>query len=210
LEAPPITTRSALEEARDQAIRAALAAGNLIRAEAGRIGASAIRNKGIHDIVTPVDDAAQALILEQLETAFPDIGVLAEEDRPDVAASQTAHDGQACRWIVDPIDGTTNFAHGVPPYAVSIALECSGEIVVGVVYDVSRDELFTAIRGGGLRVNGRPAAVTVTGALDQSLVTTGFPYRSFSHAEPYTEVLKAFFERSRGVRRPGSASVDLA
>jgi myo-inositol-1(or 4)-monophosphatase len=200
-------TTDLLDRALDEAVRAALEAGSLIRAEAGRVDARTVADKGIHDLVTEVDTAAERLILSRLSGAFPEFGRLAEEDPSTHAAGLPA---SGFRWIVDPIDGTTNFAHGVPPYAVSIALEHGSGILVGVVYDVPHDELFTAVRGRGLRVNGRPAGVSRTNALGDSLVTTGFPYRSFGHADAYLGVLKAFMERTRGVRRPGSASVDLA
>lgn len=193
--------------ARDQAVRAARAAGDLIRSEAGRIDGDSIRDKGVHDLVTHVDLAAQERILSVLRDAFPDFGVLAEEDADSHGGGDPSEE---FRWIVDPIDGTTNFAHGVPPYAVSIALQHATGIVVGVVYEVSRDELFDAVRGGGFRVAGRPARVSATRTLGDSLVTTGFPYRSYGHVDAYLGVLRTFMERTRGVRRPGSASVDLA
>lgn len=196
-----------LIRARDAAVSAAVEAGALIRAEAGRVDAHRIKDKGVHDLVTEVDTAAERCIMDVLDSRFPEFGVLAEED-------SSTHDselpGSGFRWIVDPIDGTTNFAHGAPPYAVSIALEHSTGIVVGVVYEVSRDELFTAVRGGGIHVNGRPAHVSGAESLGDSLVTTGFPYRSYDHTELYLEALRTFMERTRGVRRPGSASVDLA
>lgn len=196
-----------LSEARDLAVRAALAAGHLVRSEAGRVEADAIEDKGTHDLVTRVDFAAQERILSMLHGAFPEFDILAEEDG-DGASGGTAD--AEFRWIVDPIDGTTNFAHGVPPYAVSIGLAHRTGMVVGVVYDVSHDELFTAVRGGGLQVNGRPATVSGTRKLDDGLVTTGFPYRSYGHVDVYMDVLRVFVKRTRGVRRPGSASVDLA
>lgn len=114
------------------------------------------------------------------------------------------------RWIIDPIDGTTNFAHGVPPYAVSIALEHDERVVVGVVLDVARGDLFTAIRGHGAYANGARMQVSHREALNDCLLTTGFPYRSFDHIDAYLAVLKDFFRTTRGVRRPGVASVDLA
>ncbi len=200
-------TTEFLQRARDAAVEAARAAGNLIRAEAGRVDGRRITAKGIHDLVTEVDTAAERCILDLLGTRFPSFGVLAEED---TSTHRAGIPESGFRWIVDPIDGTTNFAHGVPPYAVSIALEHTSGIVTGVVYDVSRDELFTAVRGGGLNVDGRPSGVSGTESLDDSLVTTGFPYRSYGHMDPYLEVLRSFMERTRGVRRPGSASVDLA
>lgn len=194
------------EQARDTAVAAARAAARVIQARAGGIRAENIRSKATHDLVTDVDEAAQETIIEVLRDAYPQHAILAEEGAAEAAAE--AADG--FRWIIDPIDGTTNFAHGVPPYAVSIGLQEGERVVVGVVLDVSRDELFTAVRGGGLFVNGVRAQVSDAATLDASLVTTGFPYRELAHLEPYLAVLGTFMRRTRGVRRPGSASVDLA
>lgn len=193
--------------ARDVAVEAALAAGRLIQHHAGRLEDDAVRAKGTHDLVTAVDEAAQTLIDERLLQAFPDHEVLGEEgaDLEAEAAEATGY-----RWIVDPIDGTTNFAHGLPPYAVSIALQHHVQIVLGVVLDVSRGDLFTAMRSGGAFLNGRRLRVSGCERLDDALLTTGFPYRSFSHVDAYLEALRFFFQHSRGVRRPGVASIDLA
>jgi myo-inositol-1(or 4)-monophosphatase len=188
------------------ATKAARSAAAIIQERAGRLEPAAIRSKGTHDLVTDVDEAAQREILAVLQDAFPSYGVLAEEGDDHIAdASESAG-----RWIVDPIDGTTNFTHGVAPYAVSIALEVRGELVVGVVLDVSRDELFTAQRGGGLFVDGRPAAVSSTSTLDSALITTGFPYRAFERIDAYLSALRNLMQSTRGLRRPGSASIDLA
>lgn len=194
------------EPERDAAVRAAQQAARLIQARAGTIDGREAEAKGVHDFVTEIDEAAQALIVRSLRAAFPAIAVLAEEGADEGALASS--DGP--RWIIDPIDGTTNFMHGVPPYAVSIALEVGQESVVGVVLDVARGELFTAVRGGGLRVNGAPAQVAATRALDGALLATGFPYRTFDHVEPYLEVLGRFMRAARGLRRAGAASVDLA
>lgn len=190
----------------DAAVRAARAAAKLIEEKAGTLHHSQIRQKGLNDLVTEVDEAAQEIIIRTLEERFPDYAVLAEEGRGE-PQTETA---EGFRWIIDPIDGTTNFMHGVPPYAVSIALQDRDEIVVGVVLDVSRDEVFTAVRGGGLRVNGKARGVSATPRLSESLLTTGFPYRSIGHIDVYLEVLGDFMTRSRGLRRPGSAAIDLA
>lgn len=187
------------------AIEAAAEAAALIRYHAGR--AAGVRLKGAHDLVTEVDEAAQRLILERLLDAFPGYDVLAEEAGRDRGARVP----ERPRWIVDPIDGTTNFTHGVAPYAVSIALqEAGGELVLGVIHEVVADEVFAAVRGQGLTVNGRPARVSATENLADALVTTGFPFREFGYVDAYLPVLRAFMERARGVRRPGSAAVDLA
>jgi myo-inositol-1(or 4)-monophosphatase len=192
--------------ARDAAVEAALRAASLIQHYAGRIRVEDVRDKGSHDLVTDIDERAQQLIVEVLDDHCPGFDVLAEESGAHVGAEHA--DGY--RWIIDPIDGTTNFTRGIPPYAVSIALQHEAEIVVGVVLDVSRGELFTAVRGGGLFVNGAAARVSRTSTLEESVVTTGFPFRSLDYVDEYLAVMRGFMERSHGVRRPGSAAVDLA
>jgi myo-inositol-1(or 4)-monophosphatase len=202
----PSASSPRLTSARDAAINAALRAGRVIRQHAGTVHQEVVREKGIHDLVTVVDEQVQQQIVEDLHAALPEAAILAEEgDEHSREATDTAW-----RWIVDPIDGTTNFAHGVPPYAVSIALEYDGRIVVGVVYDAARDDLFTAIRGEGAYANGVRMMVSRRDALNDCLLTTGFPYRSFGHIDAYLEVLEGFFQTTRGIRRPGVASVDLA
>lgn len=196
-----------LAHARDVAVEAALSAARLIREKAGRLDAGAIRSKGTHDLVTDIDEAAQKEIVRILRNSYPEYGILAEEEM-DQHIPEEGFDGY--RWIIDPIDGTTNFTHGLPPYAVSIGLQREDRIVAAVVLDVSRTELFTAVAGGGLYVNGIRMGVSRTETLDDSLLTTGFPYREVGYIEEYLKVLEAFMRRTRGVRRPGSASIDLA
>ena len=190
----------------DAAVRAAREAGRHIQERTENLGELHIRKKGLNDLVTEVDEAAQRIIIRILEETFPTYEVLAEEG--DMDASERRAEGY--RWIIDPIDGTTNFAHGVPPYSVSIGLQLVEEIVVGVVLDVSRNELFTAVRENGLRVNGAPGSVSMTDTLSESLISTGFPYRSVGHIDLYLQVLGQFMTKSRGLRRPGSAAIDLA
>jgi myo-inositol-1(or 4)-monophosphatase len=191
--------------ARDVAIEAARRAADLIRA--GRQAGPVVREKGTHDLVTEVDEAAQQAIIEVLKEAFPQYDVLAEEGT-DPATLREIVRGDC--WMIDPLDGTTNFAHGVPPYSVSIALQQDREMVVGVVLDVAHDELFTAVQGGGAFLNGVPIRVSPTARLRDSLITTGFPYRSYDHIDQYLAALRLFMRETRGVRRPGSAAVDLA
>lgn len=197
---------SELTHARDAAVEAARAAARLIRPHAGRVDAAAVREKGVHDLVTHLDEASQALIIEQLSQACPGYTVLAEEG----AGDDFSRIADTPRWIIDPIDGTTNFTRGVPPFAVSIALQDGAGPAMGVVLEVGRGELFTAIRGQGLHVDGVPARVSATPTLGESLLTTGFPYRRYDHLDRYLAVLGTFLREVRGVRRPGAASVDLA
>ncbi len=183
---------------------AARAAAAFIAAHAGRLAPSDLRAKAEHDYVSYVDEGAQAILLEHLGRAFPSDAVLAEEG----AAGTVAHTGR--QWIVDPLDGTTNFAHGVPPYAVSVGLRVDGRAAVGVVLDVSSGTLFSATEGDGLTVDGVPARVSETARLDDALVATGVPFRDYRWAEGYLDTFERVMRRTRGLRRHGAASVDLA
>lgn len=191
---------------RDAAVDAAASAARLIQRHAGYVAEPEVREKDTHDIVTEIDEMAQEIIVTHLSERFPDYEVMAEEGAPD----EQVLDAQGFRWIIDPIDGTTNFLHGIPPYAVSIALQHKSDLVMGVVLDVSRGELFSAVRGGGLYMNGRRATVSKTRDLNQALVTTGFPYRSFERVDAYLAAMRRVMASCRGLRRPGSASIDLA
>lgn len=166
-----------------------------------------IEFKGVNDLVTDVDREAQEAILSVIATECRGHNILAEESSP---AEVSADTGSPYRWIVDPLDGTTNFAHGVPPYAVSIGLEYLGEPVLGVVVNIPLDEWFVATRGGGAFLNGEKVMVSSAETLDAALVTTGFPYREFDNVDAYLGVLRELMQRTQGIRRPGSASVDLA
>lgn len=196
-------------EERDVAVCAARKAGRTIALHAGSLAEDEIETKGASDLVTFVDTRAQEIILETLEEAFPAYGVWAEEGEPEGTRSRTEAD---LTWVIDPIDGTTNFAHGCPPYAVSIGLVESetGRPLVGVVFDVARDELFTAIRGEGFYVDGTRCHVTDTERIERGLVTTGFPFREFSYVDAYLEAFERFIHAAQGVRRPGVAAMDLA
>lgn len=198
---------SAYERETEVAIEAAHAAGSIIRTHVGRLCEVDVQQKGIHDLVTQVDLAAQQAIAEKLERAFPDYAMLAEEGA-ELSSVKRVADGY--RWIVDPLDGTTNFTRNVPPFAVSIGLQYKEDIVLGVVLDVATGDLFQAVRGRGAFINGRPMHVSQIEVLDESLITTGFPYRAFGHIDAYLSALKQFMQKTRGVRRPGAAAIDLA
>jgi myo-inositol-1(or 4)-monophosphatase len=193
------------DDALETAVRAARQAAAVIRDQAGPL--EDVRAKMRNDFVTETDEKAQAAAVETLRRACPDDSILAEEGT-EPASVPTVVDGR--RWIVDPLDGTTNFMQRVPPYAVSIALQDDDTIVVGVVLDVSHDELFTAVAGHGLQVNGAPAGVSETATFEKAFLATGFPYRRFEHTEVYLDVLSDLLPATRGVRRHGSAAVDLA
>ncbi|GAB5517826.1 MAG: inositol monophosphatase family protein [Rhodothermales bacterium] len=190
----------------DTAIDTAWAAARLIQPHAGRVKTSQIQEKVVHDLVTELDLASQKLIQERLVAAFPDDRFLGEESGED--------DFEAYRtgrvWIVDPIDGTTNFTHGLPPYAISIGLVEDGAPKVGVVLDVSQSVLYTATAGGGAYRNGQQMQVSSAATLDESVVLTGFPARAIAYMALYMEIFEQMLRRCRGVRRPGCASVDLA
>jgi len=178
---------------------------------AGRIHRSFFRQnphvekKGPIDLVTAADLAAEREFRALIARRFPSHAVLGEE-----AGGQTTGDRSArFRWIIDPLDGTTNFAHGLAIFCVSIALEVDGHIEVGVVYDPMSEELFTAERGGGARLNGRPIAVSNAQTLGDSLLCTGFPYSVREDRGRQVEVFSAFLGHSRAVRRLGSAAIDL-
>ncbi len=184
------------------AIEVARAAGDLLRREL--LAPRRITYKGSPtNLVTEMDARAEALIVDRLLGAFPDDAILAEE-----RGAQPGRSGR--RWIIDPVDGTTNYAHGLPAYAVSIALDVGGRVELGVVYDPSHDELYVAERGGGAFCNDRRLAVSRTETLDASLLTTGFPYDIRVNPDNNLREYAVFATRSRAVRRFGSAVLDLA
>lgn len=199
------THNSSYDDALAVAVRAARAGAEIIREHAGRL--DEVRAKGVNDFVTATDEAAQERILDVLHDAVPDDDVLAEEGA-DLEQHDTSIEGR--RWIVDPLDGTTNFMQQVPPYAVSIALQEDNDIVVGVVLNIPHDELFTAVIDHGLQLDGRPTGVSRTDAFSEAFLATGFPYRRFEHTDQYLDVLNTIIRSSRGVRRHGSAAIDLA
>lgn len=192
---------------RDAAVEAAQRAARLIRARAGTVAANDIREKGLNDLITETDEEAQQIIESVLTDAFPAYDILAEEDEERSALDAVA-DGH--RWIIDPLDGTTNFTFDAPPYAVSIALQRGRDIVVSVVLDVAPDVLYTAVRGEGAYRNGTPIRVSTTDSLRRSLIATGFPFRTPENIDAYMDVLGTFIETTRGVRRHGAAAIDLA
>jgi myo-inositol-1(or 4)-monophosphatase len=184
------------------AIDAARSAGHLLRSELP--GQRRISYKGTPtNLVTEMDARAETLILERLAGAFPADAMLSEE-----TGARPGRSGR--RWIVDPLDGTTNYAHGVPLFAVSIALEVAGQVVLGVVYDPNLDELFMAERGAGAFLGQERLRVSSTTRLDESLLTTGFPYTIRESPDNNLAEYGAFSVRARAVRRMGSAVLDLA
>jgi myo-inositol-1(or 4)-monophosphatase len=166
-----------------------------------------VEHKGPVDLVTATDREVEALVVEGLHAAFPDHRVVAEEA---TGAGTPARPGPAeYAWYLDPLDGTVNFAHGVPHIAVSLALARGDELLLGIVYDPLRDEMFFARRGAGASVNGTPIAVSPVKRLDHALLATGFPYDRREHTEFYLGFLRDFLHRARDVRRAGAAALDL-
>ena len=187
-------------EARDVALQAALAAGDILRSSFGKV--EHLRFKGEVDLVTEIDERSEKAIVEIIRARFPDHRVLAEEG--SVGGQDDRH-----RWIVDPLDGTTNYAHGLPVFCVSIAYEQDGRVEVGAIYDPMRDEMFLAQRGRRVSLNGRPLAVSTTNVLLSSLLATGFPYDRSLLARAMSQ-FAALSGKSRAVRRLGSAALDAA
>lgn len=185
---------------RQFAIETARAAGALLRENVGRIGK--IEFKGAVDIVTDVDRKSETLVTEAIKKAFPGHGILAEE-------SPELRQASPFKWIIDPLDGTTNFSHGFPFFCVSIGFEVSGEVVLGAVYDPMMDELFIAEKGKGASLNGKKIAVSAIGDLGRSLLATGFPYDLRASKENNLDHFSAFSLKAQAIRRAGSAALDL-
>src|SRR5262245_23816220 len=185
------------------AVRAARRAGDLIVRNVDRVPSLGVRSKSRNDFVSEVDHMAEREIIETIRRAHPDHGFLGEESGRS--------GGDEFIWIIDPLDGTTNFLHGFPVFAVSVAVQYRGRLEHGVVYDPMRQELFTASRGDGAQLDGRRIRVSKQVSLEGALVGTGFPFReNIAHADTYLAMLKAVMLQTAGIRRPGAASLDLA
>lgn len=187
------------------AIKAARAAGAVINRAALDVENVRVAQKQVNDFVTEVDQASERIIIETLLGAYPQHGILAEESGSEYGNKNSDH-----IWIIDPLDGTTNFIHGFPVYCVSIALSYKGKIEHAVVYDPSRNDLFTATRGRGAFLNERRIRVSKRTQLKDCLVSTGFPFRPGDNLRHYLRMFADVTERVAGVRRPGSAALDLA
>ena len=187
-------------------VKAARRASQIINRASHDIEHLKITTKQHNDFVTEVDRAAEAAIIDTLREAYPDYGILAEE------SGQTAgtESGSEYQWIIDPLDGTTNFLHGFPQYAVSIALTHKGQLNQALVYDTLRNEMFTASKGGGAYLNERRIRVSKCLRVEDALLGTGFPFRHLEHLDAYMAIFKDFTQRCPGIRRAGSAALDLA
>lgn len=186
-----------------EAGKVVIQAGRYIASEFGKVNSESIHLKGHNSLVSHVDQTAERMLVEGLMPILPEAGFLTEEET--IVAQP-----KAIRWIIDPLDGTTNFLHGVPLFCVSVALEMDGELKLGLVYDVMGQQLFRAWTGGGSWCNDRPIRVSKPAALSETLVATGFPYYDYVGKEAYLKVLGELMEGTRGLRRLGSAALDLA
>lgn len=185
------------------AVKAARRAGQIINRASLDLDLIEIRKKQQNDFVTEVDKAAEEAIIETLKTAYPDHAILAEE-------SGESENESEFKWIIDPLDGTTNFIHGFPYYCVSIALEHKGVVTQAVVYDPNRNDLFTATRGRGAYLNDRRIRVGRRDRLADALVGTGFPFREKDGLDAYARLFTEMTQACTGLRRPGAAALDLA
>ncbi|MFZ5582357.1 MAG: inositol monophosphatase family protein [Pseudomonadota bacterium] len=186
------------------AVKAARRAGQIINRASNDIDLLKVVAKQQSDFVTEVDRAAEAAIIETLREAYPNHGILAEESGTSVGRDEEY------QWIIDPLDGTTNFIHGFPQYAISIALAHRGQVTQAVVYDPIRNEMFTATKGAGAFLDDRRIRVGKRAKLQDALIGTGFPYRSFDHVDAYLNIFKELTQTCAGIRRPGAAALDLA
>ena len=187
------------------AVKAARRAGNIINRGARDVDLLSVTIKGPKDFVSEVDRAAEAAIVETVLATYPDHAILAEEGTASGRNATAEH-----VWIIDPLDGTTNFLHGFPQYCVSIALAHRGVVTQGVIYDPVRNDLFTASRGRGAYLNDRRIRVSKRQHLRDCLVGTGFPFRDGSYLDTYLEMMRAMITHTAGIRRPGAAALDLA
>lgn len=186
------------------AVKAARNAGKIILRAQDSVESLTIIEKGHNDFASQVDKAAEEIIIDTIKRAYPHHSILGEEH------GLIEGDDFETQWIIDPLDGTTNFLHGFPQFCISIGVKQQDKICHGVVYDPIRDELFSASRGQGVQMNGRRLRVSNLDKLDSALVGTGFPFREFSNLDQYLTFFKALIPNCAGVRRAGAAALDLA
>jgi myo-inositol-1(or 4)-monophosphatase len=177
--------------------------GLFIKAEQSKINSNDIEVKNLNSFVSYVDKEAEMQLVSELKTILPEAGFIAEE------GTETKQ-GEVYNWIIDPLDGTTNYLHNLPVFAISIALAKNKEMVAGVIYEIGFDEMFTAWKEGGAFLNNKAISVKSTSELQDTLLATGFPYYDFNRLPKYLNLLSDCFQKTRGVRRFGSAAVDLA
>jgi len=186
-----------------QAIEIVSETGNYIRNEQSKFNIKNIEVKGKHDFVTSVDKNSEKKLVDGLIKILPESGFIAEEN------TSNKH-GKKYNWIIDPLDGTTNFIHGLPPYAISVALVEDNKLILGIVYEITADECFYANIQSKAFLNDKEIKVSQTELIDESLIATGFPYHDYKRIDQFMKTLEYFFVNSHGVRRLGSAATDLA
>ena len=192
-----------LSQVGDKVKLLSLQVGDFIRTESKKFKISSIEQKGLNDLVSYVDKEAERQLVYGLKSIIPNSGFIAEEGTAESKSEEYI-------WIVDPLDGTTNFIHGLPIYSISIALMYKEELILGLVYEINKEELFYAHKNGGAYLNDSPIHVSSVADLRDSLLATGFPYHNFDRLETYMEILTHFMKHTHGLRRMGSAAVDLA
>lgn len=183
--------------------RIALEAGEFIRQERKKFNSSKVEKKGLNDFVSYVDKGAEKIIVARLKVLLPQAGFITEEGTEE-------RDDNPLKWVIDPLDGTTNFIHGMPFFAVSIALLMNEEPLIGVIYEINQDEMFMAVKDAGAFLNGMPIRVSEAKNVADSLLGTGFPYYDYHLLDQYLSLFKHLMQHSHGIRRPGSAATDLA
>jgi myo-inositol-1(or 4)-monophosphatase len=186
------------------AVRAARSAGNVITRAFEQVDKIEIQSKGTNDFVTNVDLSAEQVIIETLQKSYPDHCIISEESGV-INGKNTDY-----QWVIDPLDGTTNFVKGIPHFAVSIALKVKGKLDQAVIYDPVRGELFTASRGKGAQLNGFRIRVRQAKELNGAIIATGFPHKAKQHLDAYMNIFKSLFTKTSDMRRAGSAALDLA
>ncbi|MEN8119280.1 MAG: inositol monophosphatase family protein [Bacteroidota bacterium] len=177
--------------------------GAYISTEAKQFTSDAVESKGKHDFVSFVDKTAEKQLVNGLKKLVPEAGFIAEEQTETYQAEQY-------NWVIDPLDGTTNFIHGLMPYAISVALMQKEEVILGIIYEISRDEMFYAWKGSKAYLNGKEISVTNANKVSDSLIATGFPYYDYDRLPQFMKSLDFFMRNSHGLRRLGSAATDLA
>lgn len=195
-------SQESLNQLLEQTQEVAKTVGAFIRKERQHFDVNKVEHKGFNDLVSYVDKEAEKQIVERLSEILPEAGFITEE-------GTNTTQGEVFNWVIDPLDGTTNFIHGIPVFAVSIALMEKEEVILGVVYEVNRHECFYAMKGGGAFCNDTPIRVSGAPNLAASLISTGFPYYNFELIDRYLNSMKALMQKSHGLRRMGSAAVDL-
>jgi len=186
-----------------QVCELSLSVGEFIRKESQTFTQSQTEYKGLNDLVSFVDKSAEEQIVKKLKSILPESGFITEEKTETIIKEDY-------NWIIDPLDGTTNFIHGIPTYSVSIALQFRGKLVLGVVYEVVRNECFYSYENASAFLNKKVIKISSATSLNQSLIATGFPYYQFEKMDNYLEILKELMQKTHGLRRIGSAAVDLA